>query len=133
MIARILLSVSIGLCALATYAAESSSPATAEPERPSDMRRLARRIEPDLVGKAERLPQYIHFFSRELANDSRICAFDVAAEAADSRHVKLTGFVEFPETRSALNAFLTSLGFEVDDELEALPAASLGNAIFGIV
>jgi hypothetical protein len=97
------------------------------------MQRLARRIEPDLSGKPERLAQYVHFFSKELANDSRICAFDVKAEAADGKKVRLTGFVEFPETRSALKGFLISLGFEVDDQLESLPQKSLGQEIFGIV
>jgi hypothetical protein len=97
------------------------------------MQRLARRIEPDLSGKPERLAQYVHFFSKELANDSRICAFDVNAKAKDGKQVQLTGFVEFPETRSALTGFLSSLGFDVDDRLESLPQKKLGQEIFGIV
>src|SRR5204863_6686661 len=41
---------------------------------PRIIERLAKRIEPDLVGKPERLPQYIDFFRNELGNDSRLIA-----------------------------------------------------------
>jgi len=120
------------MCAGYAQAAETSSSATADPIVPSDMRRVARKVESDLAGKVERLPQYINFLSREVGNDSRICAFDVTAEADHDRRIVLHGFVEFPETRKALNEFLAALGFEVDDQLEALPAASLGKQIFGV-
>ena len=133
MMNRLVMFALLAVVPFGARAAEISSSATAEPVRPADMRRLAGRIEPELVGKAERLPQYIHFFSRELANDSRICAFDVTASAVGGKNVQLKGYVEFPETRSALNGFLTSLGFAVDDQLETLPATSLGEKVFGIV
>jgi gamma-D-glutamyl-L-lysine dipeptidyl-peptidase len=113
-------------------AAESAAPATAEPEKPGDLRRVARRVEPELKGDPERLSQYVNFFSREFGNDSRICAFDVTAERGTGRHVTLRGFVEFPETRRSLNAFLTILGFDVDDKIESLPSESLDKKIFGI-
>lgn len=116
-----------------TIAAETSKAPSAAPVEPGDMTRLARRIEPELAGKAERLPQYINFFSRELSNDSRICAFDVKAEARHDKEAVLTGFVEFSETRSALNKFLSALGFNVADHLEALPSQDLGDKLFGIV
>src|SRR4051812_12249663 len=93
------------LCVLGVttgQAAESASPATADPEIPGGLARVARRIEPDLKGDPERLSQYVNFFSREFGNDSRICAFDVTAERDTARHVKLRGFVEFPETRRSL-------------------------------
>ncbi len=113
-------------CAAGGRAAETTTPATAEPATPRDLRQIARKIEPDLIGKPERLPQYINFFSRELGNDSRICAFDVTAQAGQGKRVGLQGFVEFPETRAALKGFLAILGFEVADHLETLPAAGLG-------
>jgi cell wall-associated NlpC family hydrolase len=97
------------------------------------LERLARRIEPDLKGKSDRLPQYVDFFRSELGNDSRLFAFNVTARSTGGRRAELQGFVEFPETRTALTKFLTALGFKVDDKLETLPAAGLGKQIFGIV
>lgn len=97
------------------------------------LERLGRRIEPDLAGKPERLPQYVDFFRSELGNDSRLFAFNVAAKAGENGRVQLRGYVEFPETRSALFKFLTLLGFTVDNRIETLPAAGLGKHIFGLV
>jgi hypothetical protein len=119
-----------------TAAVAALTPAKAAPPAHPDMERLARKIEPELAGQPERLPQYINFFSRELANDSRICAFQVTAKTPDGRDkmsTQLRGYVEFPETRAALRGYLTALGFKVDDRLEALPAAGLGKQIFGFV
>ncbi len=120
------------LVAVVAHGAPANSPPTAEPVKPDDMTNVARRIEPGLAGKPERLPQYIDFFSRELGNDSRLCAFDVLAEVKNGQQVRLTGFVEFPETRNALKEFLAALGFNVDDRLESLPADSLGEKRFGL-
>src|SRR4051812_8721986 len=50
---------------------------------PRIIERLAKRIEPDLAGKPERLPQYIDFFRSELGNDSRLVAFSVTAKRAN--------------------------------------------------
>jgi len=97
------------------------------------LERLARRAEPDLKGKSERLPQYVDFFRSELGNDSRLFAFNVMPNSKGDRRVELNGFVEFQETRTALTKFLTALGFKVDDKLESLPATGLGKQIFGIV
>lgn len=133
MIRKILLVMLIAAFANAAKADEPTSAPAPEPVRPGDMTRLARKIEPDLVGKPERLPQYVNFFSRELANDSRICAFDVTTKAGSDKQVELTGFVEFPETRSALNKFFKALGFNVTDNLESLPSKTLGKEIFGFV
>ncbi len=121
------------VCAAIGRAAETATPATPEPVVPKDLRHVARKIEPDLIGKVERLPQYINFFARELGNDSRICAFDVTADPKDGKKVELNGFVEFPETRSSLKNFLTILGFDVDDQMETLPTAGLGKEVFGLV
>lgn len=120
-------------CASVGRADETNAPATAEPVKPFDLRRIAGKIEPDLVGKPERLPQYVNFFSRELGNDSRICAFDVTAQAGRDHAVALRGFVEFPETRAALTEYLKLLGFKVDDRMETLPSAAFGEKLFGFV
>src|SRR4051794_38948221 len=97
---------------------------------PRIIERLAKRIELDLAGKPERLPQYIDFFRSELANDTRLVAFNVTAKHANHRRVALEGYVEFPETRASLNKFLTALHFKVDDQLETLPSPSLGSENF---
>lgn len=128
-------SIAVG-CSGQTAVSQERAPATAEPPANADIERLARRIEPALEGRPERLAQYIHFFSRELANDSRICAFQVTAKAkgdASKKAIELHGFVEFPETRAALNGYLAALGFKVEDQLESLPAAGLGNQVFGLI
>ncbi len=113
-------------------AAETTGQPTAEPEMPPDLRRVARRVEPELKGDPERLTQYVNFFSRELGNDSRICAFDVQAERGTGRNVTLRGYVEYAETRRALSEFLEALGFVIDDKLESLPSEKLGKKIFAI-
>ncbi len=95
--------------------------------------RLAHRIEPDQVGKPERVSRYVDFFRSELANDSRLFAFDVSSKARGDGRIELSGYVEFPETRAALIKFLAILGLAVDDRLETLPAAELGKQIFGLV
>ncbi len=97
------------------------------------LERLARRIEPDLAGKPERLPQYVEFFRAELGNDSRLFAFNITPKAGEGGRVELHGFTEFPETRATIGKFLTLLGFTVKDRMESLPTADLGQAIFGLV
>jgi hypothetical protein len=128
-----LLVISMAAWALSSVVARAAETGpTAEPVMPPDMRRVARKIEPELKGDPARLAQYINFFSRELGNDSRICAFDVTGESKGGKRVVLRGYVEFTETRKSLIEFLTELGFEVEDQLESLPATSLGKEIFGI-
>lgn len=104
------------------------------PSESSALVELAKQIEPDLVGRAERLPQYVEFFRAKLGNDTRLFAFDVRAVADGAGQVKLQGYVEFQQTRAGLVGFLSALGFDVsDDELETLPSASLGKQAFGLV
>jgi gamma-D-glutamyl-L-lysine dipeptidyl-peptidase len=100
---------------------------------PKVVERLARRIEPDLKGKSERLPQYVDFFRSELGNDSRLFAFNVSTKPGRDGRVELRGYVEFPETRSALAKFLRVLGFKVEDQLQTLPDPDLGKKVFGLV
>lgn len=112
---------------------ELNLPTAEEFSVPKVVERLARRVEPKLDGKAERVPHYIEFFRSELANDSRLCAFHVTANVVDGNRVELRGFTEFPETRAALVKYIKVLGFEVDDRMESLPSAGLGKEIFGLV
>jgi hypothetical protein len=114
-------------------AQEVSALKESPPIGPLPMERVARRIEPDLKGRPERVQQYVDFFRRELVSDSRLFAFDVVADAAGDHNVTLTGYVEFPETHTSLLNLFKTLGFEVDDKIESLPSKKLGDTQFGIV
>lgn len=116
-----------------TFGEELNLPTVEEFSVPKVVERLARRVEPELAGKPERVPHYVEFFRSELANDSRLCAFHVTANVVDGNRVELLGYTEFPETREALAKYLKVLGFKVDDRMESLPAAALGKEIFGLV
>ena len=115
-------------------AAEDSLPTAARASWTERLvERLARKIEPELVGMPERLPQYVDFFRSEIGNDDRLFAFDVEAVLKDGGRVELNGHIEFPETRNALATYLGVLGFAVEDRLVKLPADQLGERIFGLV
>ncbi len=92
------------------------------------------RVEPDLVGDADRLPVYIEYFKIALVNDLRIIPFDAEAEVEEDGTIVLTGYNAFPETGAALVKLLTHMGFEnIDNRIEELPSASLGEKKYGIV
>jgi hypothetical protein len=98
------------------------------------VKRLAQKIEPDLKGDARRLAQYVDHFRHEAANDVRLFAFSVRAEAEGKKGVRLQGFVEFPETRATLQEYFVALGFHpVENQVETLPAKELGQKRFGFV
>jgi gamma-D-glutamyl-L-lysine dipeptidyl-peptidase len=129
---------------LVLFAAIAASAALNEPEttgvetdgRPpgrQTLQRLARKIEPDLKGQLDRLPQYVDFFRREVCNDPRLVAFDITATAVSDNKVALAGFVEFPETRTSLEKFLAHLGFQIENRLETLPTAGLGERSLGFL
>ena len=131
---RLMFVISILICSATVGRGQEVSVAKESPPiGPLPMERVARRIEPELAGRPKRLQQYVDFFRRELVNDTRLIAFDVVAEAKGQHEAVLRGYVEFPETRRALVSLLSVLGFEVDDQLESLPAESLGEERFGIV
>lgn len=116
-----------------TSAQEVSAAKESPPIGPMPMERFARRIEPGLKGDPHRAQQYVDFFRRELVSDARLFAFDVVAQPKAQNTIKLTGYIEFPETRQALLGFLQALGFKVDDKLESVPADALGHKRYGIV
>lgn len=122
------------LMAVAAGAAEPQAPAADRPVDQQVITRLARRIEPELKGTADRLQQYVEFFRREAADDPRLFAFSVQAEAKGDRGVRLAGYVEFPETRNALAVFFDKLGFTLlDNQIETLPSADLGERRYGFI
>ncbi len=99
-----------------------------------ELQRAAQRVEPDLVGQRERLPLYLESFRHRWGNDSRLFAWSVQAEGTADQPVRLTGYVEFPETAAALVAYLEILGFQpIEDQLERLPSVALGPDRFGVV
>lgn len=106
----------------------------APPSLDGALAKLARKVEPDLVGRVERLPLYIDYFRSKLANDPRLFAFEVTSEATADGKIALKGHIEFSQTRDGLVGFLRVLGFDVTDEqLQRLPADDLGPEIYGLV
>jgi len=97
--------------------------------------KLARRIEPEPAGRADRLDLYVDFFRREMVNDTRLFAFHVdAGQPANTDRVVLSGYSEFQETHHALLQFLACLGFDrITDRIEDLPAKGLGARQFGFI
>jgi len=117
----------------ASLRAQEAPPAD-RPVEPATIERLAKQAEPDLQGRPTHLSQYVDTFRHNSANDARLCVYDVTAKPAGDKGARLTGFVEFPETRTALEAFFTKLGFApVDNQLATLPAKSLGEKRFGFI
>ena len=110
------------------------APPADRPVEPATIERLAKQAEPDLQGRQTHLRQYVDLFRHNSANDARLCVYDVTAEPADDKGVRLTGYVEYPETRAALTAYFAKLGFApVENKLETLPAKSLGDKRFGLI
>ncbi len=121
------------LFVVCTVHAQEAPPAD-RPIEPATIERLAKLAEPDFKGRATHLRQYVDSFRYNSANDARLCVYDVTAEPAGDKGVRLTGFVEFPETRTALTAYFAKLGFApVESKLETLPAKSLGEKRFGFI
>lgn len=121
------------LFVVCTVHAQEAPPAD-RPVEPATIERLAKLAEPDFKGRATHLRQYVDSFRYNSANDARLCVYDVTAEPAGDQGVRLTGFVEFPETRTALTAYFAKLGFApVENKLETLPAKSLGEKRFGFI
>ncbi len=97
--------------------------------------RLIRDIEPRLPGSPDRLAYYLRRFKTDALNDGRMIAFDVSTQWDHAKQaVLLNGWIEFEEHRHALRTYLTMLGFtEIEDRMELMPAASLGDQPFAYV
>jgi gamma-D-glutamyl-L-lysine dipeptidyl-peptidase len=133
---RIKLPVFIIALAIGPHVVRAEEPALGG-NRPVDeayIKRLAQSVEPDLNGSHDRLAQYVAHFRHEAANDVRLFAFNVRAEAEGNRGVRLHGYVEFPETRNAVVAYFKALGFgPVENQIETLPSKDLGERRFGFI
>ena len=129
-----LLAKSIFLFLIATNFALAKPQVLAPPSQANALVKLAKQVEPDLVGRVERLPQYLEFFRAKRGNDTRLFAFRVEALPTAAGQVRLEGYVEFPQTRVGLVGFLEALGFDVkEDGLVMLPEQRLGKKAFGLV
>lgn len=114
-------------------AQQDNGSANSQAAKPTLLERLARRVEPNLVGQPERLSQYVDFFQREFGNDPRLFCLMVDVTSEGDKGARLTGFAEFPEMRKGLVEFLGLLGFNVVDEISELPAKDLGERTLGIL
>ena len=126
-----------GLCSCYSLWAAAQSvpvaPLTVGDERPY-FATIGRQVEPDLVGKPERLADYLEWFQQRLINDARLIAFDATAVIDASGAVQLTGFTEYQETRRALRLFLETLRFErIDDRMVRVPDDTVESRPFGFV
>jgi hypothetical protein len=96
--------------------------------------RIIQKIEPDLKGDPDRLPQYIEAFKSHFIIDERLFPFGVSAAMDRRGKVELTGYVGYEENRQALLQYMQFLGFEkIEDRIEVLPSRNVGKHPFAIV
>jgi hypothetical protein len=115
------------------FAVTFASPSAAQLPRMLS-NQILREIEPDLIGRPERLPQYMQRFARAVVREPRLFAFEADANWSEDHGLQLTGHYEFAEHHRALLELLNVLGFaEVKDDMESLPTNALGAQKFGIL
>jgi cell wall-associated NlpC family hydrolase len=97
--------------------------------------RIISRVQDDFVGRPERLDKYIQLYKKELINDLRVFPTHIEAEWDEaSETLTLSGYVGYVENHRTLIKLFTYLGFEnIDDQMEVLPSADLGDKRFGFV
>jgi len=96
--------------------------------------RIIQKIEPDLKGDPDRLPQYIEAFKSHFIIDERLFPFGVSAAMDRRGNVELTGYVGYEENRQALLQLMQFLGFEkIEDRIEVLPSKNAGKHPFAVV
>lgn len=94
---------------------------------------IVSKVEPSLQGDPARLNAYIANFYAQCVSDTRLFAVSINADWQDGR-VVLTGHAEYPQIREALDLYFKYLKFEnVDNQVELLPSAELGDKLFGLV
>jgi gamma-D-glutamyl-L-lysine dipeptidyl-peptidase len=78
---------------------------------------------------AERALQTVR---KQYAPDPHLAVFNVTIEAAAKDALVATGEVDAPEAKAAALDALRAAGFSVTDRVRVLPAAELGEAVWGI-
>jgi len=131
---RLLTLLLIGLLTSSVAAEHSTSLPELTDAQQAYFNRLVKKIEPDAVGKPEKIDQYLQFYQREMINDLRLFAYDVQARWTDNQTLRLTGDIEFQESHNSLLHFLHRLGFiNIDDQIHMLPSADLGEKRYGFL
>jgi hypothetical protein len=104
------------------------------------VQRLARQMETDGVGDAQRLNHYLRQFERMVVPDKRLFAFHAecvsqpAVEGNVAGSIQLKGYAEFAEHRALCEQFLRELGFrQLSSQIELLPATALGERRFALL
>src|SRR4051812_27338166 len=95
------------------------------------LEQIVRKIEPDLIGKADRLQAYVEYFKRESIRDPRLFAVDVNATVSDQGAIVLGGFVEYRVHQMAIEMLLRTLGFKKIENRIAVVGE--GDMKFGVV
>ncbi|MEQ9460571.1 MAG: C40 family peptidase [Phycisphaeraceae bacterium] len=92
-------------------------------------------VEPSLIGNPARLDAYIDLFKLKFVGDNRLFFFDAKA-TWDPQTATLTinGQAEYEEHHESIEKYFRYMGFEkIDNQVELLPAASLGEQRFAIL
>ncbi|RRB01173.1 C40 family peptidase [Larkinella rosea] len=80
-------------------------------------------------GFSQSLSQFVDAVRKQYAPDKRVAIFNVEADSSG----QLTGFTNLPEAKQALLAQLKAADRAVVDQIQLLPASSLGEKIYAIV
>jgi cell wall-associated NlpC family hydrolase len=94
--------------------------------------RMIRKIEPSGHGDIKKLDQYLELFEREGVQDTRNVAFNVHGETRGGRGI-LKGYSEFAEQKDSLRQYFSYLHLPVEDQIELLPVASIGDLKLAVV
>lgn len=79
-------------------------------------------------GFAQSLPQLVDAVRKQYAPDKRVAIFNVDADSTG----QLTGFTNLPEAKQALLSQLKAADIAVVDQIQLLPASSLGEKTYAI-
>lgn len=82
-----------------------------------------------ITGFAQPLHQIVDSVRTQYAPDKRVAIFNIEADSAGN----LTGFTNLPEAKQALLTQLRSADRKVVDQIQLLPASTLGEKTFAIV
>ena len=93
---------------------------------------IIRKIEPDGVGRRDRIAQYLELFKREFVKEPREFAVDLHADVA-SDSPAVSGYLEFAEQQRALDDLFRHLNLQVSNKTELLPSQELQPIAFAII
>ncbi|MFB3897226.1 MAG: C40 family peptidase [bacterium] len=95
--------------------------------------RMVRRLEPNGIGKPEKVNEYIAKYRPMIVYDLRVMCFEVESRV-ESGNVVLSGMVSIPEYKEGLLSILTAMHIsKIKDEIEVLPSKKLGKKTFALI